>query len=220
MDKFKKDIQHKFNQRDIQPTDEAWGKITRELAAFRTSKTKVFWLSSGIAAGFIGLLVLLSPLYLSININTPVANSEENETQDVVVERQSVTSINQLKSNGVQILPVKFSKPTKFAIQSPKPFSNKNLTANHLKVKTLLAEVEMELENERFSQQKMDEVSDLLAQARTNLSSKKEQQLLDQISAKSLLAEVDMENTDSFKDKIWKLIEVNYRELKSSLSAR
>lgn len=219
MDKFKDDLQHKFNQREIQPTDETWGKITGELATSRTNKTKSLWLWSGIAAGFIGLLVLLSPLYFSTNTNLPVVNSEERKPNVTGIERESMALVNQLKSNGIQSLPLAYPKPNS-AIEILKSYSNNNLTPTQLKANTLLAEVEQELEKERYSKQNFDEVDALLAQARTKLSSEKDQQIFDQISAESLLAEVDLEDTNSFKDKIWKLIEVNYNELKSSLGAR
>lgn len=219
MDKFKNDIQHKFNQREIQPTVEAWGKITGELATSRTNKTKWLWLWSGIAAGFIGLLVLLSPLYFSNSTNESVVNSEEKENNAMVAERESMALVNQLKSNGIQVFPVKLSK-SKLAIEILKSNSSNTLTPTQLKANTLLAEVEQELEDERFSQQNIKEVDALLVQARANLSSRKDQQMFDQLSAESLLAEVDLEDTNSLKDKIWKLIEVNFNELKSSLGAR
>jgi hypothetical protein len=66
----------------------------------------------------------------------------------------------------------------------------------------------------------MNEVDALLAQARAKLSSKKDQELFDQLTAESLLADIDLEDSNSFKDKIWKLIEVNFNELKSSLGVR
>lgn len=219
MDKFKDDIQHKFSQRNIQPTDEAWGKITGELATSRTNKTKSLWLWSGIAAGFIGLLVLLTPLYFSTSTNESIVNSEERKPNVIGVERESMALVNQLKSNGIQMLPIAYPKPNS-AIEILKSYSNTNLTPTQLKANTLLAEVERELEDERFSQQNINEVDALLAQARANFSSRKDQQIFDQLSAESLLAEVDLEDTSSLKDKIWKLIEVNYKELKSSLSAR
>ncbi|MBZ9650976.1 hypothetical protein [Psychroflexus montanilacus] len=219
MDKFKNDIQHKFSQREIQPTDEAWGKITGELATSRTNKTKSLWLWSGIAAGFIGLLVLLTPLYFSTSTNKSIVNSEERKPNVIGIERESMALVNQLKSNGIQMIPIAYPKPNS-AIEILKFYSNTNLTPTQLKANTLLAEVEQELEKERYSKQNFDEVDTLLAQARTKLSSEKDQQIFDQISAESLLAEVDLEDTNSFKDKIWKLIEVNYNELKSSLGAR
>lgn len=219
MDEFKNNIQNKFSQREIQPTDEAWGRITGELATSRTSKTKSLWLWSGIAAGFIGLLVLLTPLYFTESNSLPVVNLEEKETQTIEVERESMVSVNQLQSRGIKTSPIQISK-SKLIMNVIEPSNIKNLTPNQLKAQTLLAEVEQELENERFSQQNIDEVDNLLAQARTKLSTQKDQKIFDQLSAESLLAELDLENGDSFKDKIWKLIEMNYKELKSSLSAR
>lgn len=219
MDKFKNDIQHKFNQREIQPTDEAWGKITGELATSRTNKTKWLWLWSGIAAGFIGLLVLLSPLYFSTNTNVSVTNSEEKEPQDIDVKRQSLISVSQVESRGIQTAAFRLPE-SRVTIKRSKPISTNTLTPTQLKANTLLAEVEQELEDKRFSQQNINEVDALLAQARANLSSKKDQQIFDQLSAEQLLAEIDLDATESFKGKIWKLIEVNYNELKSSLGAR
>ena len=40
------------------------------------------------------------------------------------------------------------------------------------------------------------------------------------ITAESLLAEVDLQDNASLRDKIWKLIEVNFKELKTSLGTR
>lgn len=219
MDKFKNDIKHKFNQREIQPTDEAWGKITGELATSRTNKTKRLWLWSGIAAGFIGLLVILSPLYFSTNTNVSVTNSEEKEPQDIDVKRQSLISVSQVESRGIQTAAFRLPE-FRVTIKRSKPISTNTLTPTQLKANTLLAEVEQELEDEQFSQQNINEVDALLAQARANLSSKKDQQIFDQLSAEQLLAEIDIDATESFKDKIWNLIEVNFNELKSSLGAR
>lgn len=217
MDKFKNDIQHKFNQREIQPTDEAWGKITGELATSCTSKTKSLWLWSGIAAGFIGLLVLLTPLYLSEKDSLPVVNSEEKETQTIEIKQEIIVSVNQLQSRGIEVLPIQISKSTFNVIE---PSTLQNQTPTQLKAKTLLAEVEQEIEHERFSQQNIDEVDNLLAQARSELSSKKDQQIFDQLSAQQLLAEIDLKDSNSFRDKIWTLIEVNFKELKTSLGTR
>ncbi|NEV93333.1 hypothetical protein G3567_04105 [Psychroflexus sp. YR1-1] len=220
MDKFKNDIQHKFNQRDIQPTEEAWGKITGELASSRISITKSLWFWSGIAAGFIGLLVLLSPAYFSVSTEEgPMVNSEEKETQDMEPERPIILSVIQLQPKAVKASFVQLPK-SKIIIEAPKSISTGTLKPNHLKPKTLLTEVEQELEEERFRQQNLSEVDALLAQARADLSTKRDKQIFDQLSAERLLAEVDRENPDSFKDKIWKFIEVNFNELKSSLGAR
>jgi hypothetical protein len=84
----------------------------------------------------------------------------------------------------------------------------------------LLAEIEQELEAERFSQKNLDETELLLAQARAKLSNKTDRQLLKTITAESLLAEVDLQDNTSLRDKIWKLIEVNFKELKTSLGTR
>jgi hypothetical protein len=219
MDKFKNDIQHKFNQREIQPTDEAWGKITAELVTSRTRKTKTLWLWSGIAAGFIGLLVLLAPLYVIENNTIPVANSEEQKPQDLELKRPSIAPVNQLQSGGIQVSTFNLSKSTS-TITRIKPVVISTQTTMHLKPETLLAEVEQELEDERFSEQNINEVDALLAQAKAKLASDQDKELFNQITAESLLAEVDIEDTSSFKDKIWKLIEVNFKELKTSLGAR
>ncbi|SDG56422.1 hypothetical protein [Psychroflexus sediminis] len=220
MDKFKNDIQHKFNQREIQPTEEAWGKITGELASSRTRKTKGLWLWSGIAAGFIGLLVLLSPAYFSVSTDEgPVVNSEEKQTQEMKAERPVIVSVIQLQPKAIKASFVQFPK-SKLRIEAPKSISSSTLKPKHLKAKTLLAEVEQELEEERFRQQNLSEMDALLAQARADLSTKRDKQIFDQLSAESLLAEVDTDTNGSFKDKIWKLIEVNFNELKSSLGAR
>jgi hypothetical protein len=88
------------------------------------------------------------------------------------------------------------------------------------KATSLLAEVEQELEAERFSQKNLDETERLLAQARAKLSNKTDRELMTTITAESLLAEVDLQDNASLRDKIWKLIEVNFKELKTSLGTR
>ena len=218
MDKFKHDLQHKFDQREIQPTDEAWGKITGELATSRTSKTKSLWLWSGIAAGFIGLLVLLSPLYLSTTSVPSVVNSAEKES---IIEtlRPPIKSLSQLQPHGIQDIQVDFSQPS-LPIKIPKFELDQQLSSIATKATSLLAEVEQELEAERFSQKNLDETELLLAQARAKLSNKTDRDLMTKITAESLLAEVDLQDNTSLRDKIWKLIEVNFKELKTSLGTR
>jgi hypothetical protein len=218
MDKFKHDLQHKFDQREIQPTDEAWGKITGELATSRTSKTKSLWLWSGIAAGFIGLLVLLSPLYLSTTSVPSVVNSAEKES---IIEtlRPPIKSLSQLQPHGIQDIQVDFSQPS-LPIKIPKFELDQQPSYIATKAASLLAEVEQELEAERFSQKNLDETELLLAQARAKLSNKTDRDLMTKITAESLLAEVDLQDNTSLRDKIWKLIEVNFKELKTSLGTR
>jgi len=219
MDKFKNDIQQKFSQREIQPTDEAWGKIAGELATSKSSTSKRLWLWSGIAAGFIGLLVLLTPLYFSTNEALPVVNSEKKSTQDTYKLQDQITSVNQLIPKGIQKLPVQFSGINSIS-KVPRTVTSSHPTAIQLKANSLLAEVEQELENDRFTQKNINEVDDLLAQARANLTSKEDRELIDKLSAEQLLAEIDLEDTNSFKDKVWSLIESNFKELKTSLGAR
>jgi hypothetical protein len=218
MDKFKHDLQHKFDQREIQPTDEAWGKITGELATSKTSKTKSLWLWSSIAAGFIGLLVLLSPLYLSTTSVPSVVNSADKEYTSEIV-RPSIESLSQLQPHGIQDIQIDFSQPT-LPIKIPKVELDQQPSSIATKASSLLAEIEQELEAERFSQKNLDETELLLAQARAKLSNKTDRQLLKTITAESLLAEVDLQDNTSLRDKIWKLIEVNFKELKTSLGTR
>ncbi|PKG44045.1 hypothetical protein [Psychroflexus sp. MES1-P1E] len=218
MDKFKHDLQHKFDQREIQPTDEAWGKITGELATSKTSKTKSLWLWSGVAAGFIGLLVLLSPLYLSTTSVPSVVNSADKEYTSEIV-RPSIESLSQLQPHGIQGIQIDFSQPT-LPIKIPKVELDQQPSSIATKATSLLAEIEQELEAERFSQKNLDETELLLAQARAKLSNKTDRQLLKTITAESLLAEVDLQDNTSLRDKIWKLIEVNFKELKTSLGTR
>lgn len=218
MDKFKHDLQHKFDQREIQPTDEAWGKITGELATSKTSKTKSLWLWSGIAAGFIGLLVLLSPSYLSTTSVPSVVNSADKESTSEIV-RPSIESLSQLQPHGIQDVQIDFSQPT-LLIKIPKVELEQQLSSISTKARSLLAEVEQELEAERFSQKNLDETELLLAQARAKLSNKTDRQLFKTITAESLLAEVDLQDNTSLRDKIWKLIEANFKELKTSLGTR
>ena len=218
MDKFKHDLQHKFDQREIQPTDEAWGKITGELATSKTSKTKSLWLWSGIAAGFIGLLVLLSPLFLSTTSTPSVVNSAEKESTTETL-RPSIESLSQLQPHGIQDIPIDFSQPT-LPIKIPKVELDQQPSSTAIKAASLLAEVEQELEAERFSQKNLDETELLLAQAMAKLSNKTDRQLIKTITAESLLAEVNLQDNTSLRDKIWKLIEVNFKELKTSLGTR
>jgi hypothetical protein len=218
MDKFKHDLQHKFDQREIQPTDEAWGKITGELATSKTSKTKSLWLWSGIAAGFIGLLVLLSPLYLSTTSVPSVVNSAEKESTSETL-RPPIESLSQLQPHGIQDIPIDFSQLS-LPIKIPKFELDQQLSSIATKATSLLAEVEQELEAERFSQKNLDETELLLAQARAKLSNKTDRRLIKTITAESLLAEVNLQDNTSLRDKIWKLIEVNFKELKTSLGTR
>ena len=218
MDKFKHDLQHKFDQREIQPSDEAWGKITGELATSKTNKTKSLWLWSGIAAGFIGLLVLLSPLFLSKTSTPSVVNSAEKESTSEIV-RPSIESLSQLEPHGIQDIPIDFYQPI-LPIKIPKVELDQQPSSMATKAASLLAEVEQELEAERFSQKNLDETELLLAQARAKLSNKTDRQLMTTITAESLLAEVDLQDNASLRDKIWKLIEVNFKELKTSLGTR
>jgi hypothetical protein len=127
--------------------------------------------------------------------------------------------LSQLQTHGIQNIQVDFSQPS-LPIKIPKFELDQQPSSMAAKAASLLAEVEQELEAERFSQKNLDETELLLAQARAKLSNKTDRRLIKTITAESLLAEVDLQDNTSFRDKIWKLIEVNFKELKTSLGTR
>ena len=147
-----------------------------------------------------------------------MVNSAEKES---IIEtlRPPIKSLSQLQPHGIQDIPIDFSQLS-LPIKIPKFELDQQLSSIATKATSLLAEVEQELEAERFSQKNLDETELLLAQARAKLSNKTDRQLMTTITAESLLAEVDLQDNASFRDKIWKLIEVNFKELKTSLGTR
>jgi hypothetical protein len=147
-----------------------------------------------------------------------VVNSAEKESI-IEILKPSIESLSQLQTHGIQNIQVDFSQPS-LPIKIPKFELDQQPSSMAAKAASLLAEVEQELEAERFSQKNLDETELLLAQARAKLSNKTDRRLIKTITAESLLAEVDLQDNTSFRDKIWKLIEVNFKELKTSLGTR
>ncbi len=87
--KFEEDIKDKIEQRQLQPSSNAWSKLSERLDAEPKRKTnKTYWWLS-IAASFVGLLIVFSMLFSEDSENTIDAQILVNEDTESVFENKN-----------------------------------------------------------------------------------------------------------------------------------
>jgi len=99
--KFEENIKDKLEQRTIQPSSEGWQKLSERLDAAPKRKSKGYWWL-GIAASFVGLLIVSSILFSKGDgdaINTPVIvnedpkNAADDAVKNPVIEEEKIQEI-------------------------------------------------------------------------------------------------------------------------------
>lgn len=104
--KFEEQMKEKLDQRHIKPSDSAWEKITSQMSSNKGSKRKNSYFRYGIAAGFIGI-ILVSVIYF-IGQDT-----SGNDQIDIVDREKLIDPIEKLqteKNEGEQQVTLEFKK--------------------------------------------------------------------------------------------------------------
>ncbi len=207
------------------PSDEAWLNISKNLEKKTVQKYKRKYWMIAVAASFIGVLVTLGIFNLNIKTENPtVVTSPENSIKEIqdskVIERPVLQIANVLKPNKKIKNEVQLPN-SKFEIINFKQIEKvQKSKINSTKAESLLAEVEQELVENEAEEKLLSEVEALLAEAQSDLDSDTKRKIIDRVDPASLLAEIDPNSKMDFKDLIIQKIEDNYKELRSSFTAR
>ncbi|MDN6279420.1 MAG: hypothetical protein L0J45_00305 [Psychroflexus sp.] len=217
MKDVEKEIRSQMQNREIQPSNHAWFSIVEELDQPAKKSYIKFYFIGGLAAG----LVLFFGVYFLYEKQTQgfdFQNKPRFVQREMTVpgKQASVVSI---QSNGfTPLIKLKVQQiPThQFVDRYAFKLSEPGETAGY--AQQLLARVEREIQIEE-SASPLDEVKVLLAEAQSKLSSEEDQEIISQISAQELLADVNTEIEDeSFRTKVWDAIKEKFNEAKSALT--
>lgn len=219
-------IKKQLGQREIEPKKNVWDKIQKELDQNQKPKERMAWFKyAGIAAVLaIGFLVYQN--FKTVDNQTPI----------IVLDSKSLI-----------VEPLEF-KPVKLEYVA-QPFVIKNETKNNLAQNQIkvnkqkpnvgseieVAETNIDDEAENFLQlannelekvelehQLNEEVNTLLAQAIEDTDDIEQKEILKNLEATVLLAEVEskieLEKPHNLKDKIWEAFVTNLNDLKRSVA--
>ena len=244
MDKLEKHIKEKLEERTIAPSSGAWDKIASQLDA-EPKKKGSKWQVYAMAASFVGIL-LLSMLFMNkeeaipeIQVVEekvdPIDTEKENETpspQKDVTKALSVQEETKVVKSELEQMPEE--NPKGFADELPisQPVlaqeETKQLEQDKLikesdalitqKVEEVVAQVQhMEGLNRGVSDA---EVDSLLREAQKQIMADKSFPKNGSVDAMTLLAEVEEELDESFRDQIFDALKEGYFKLRTAVADR
>ena len=208
------DFKQKLNQRQIIPTASAWDRLDAMLAVAEEKKSKPKWGWLYVAASILGFL-LVGTVFLS-------------QTQEIVdVKRDSVVYENKES--------VKLSKTLIQEKTSTLPFSKSNNSV--LSVSKANNHARKDSEKDIISSQKLNNTAEslltvgnmktdngVLVTERTSLIAENSNSVIEtqaiKVNANDLLSQVDEELDLSFREKVIKSINKNYKSVKAELANR
>ncbi|WP_343487652.1 hypothetical protein [Allomuricauda sp. d1] len=236
MEKLEKHIKQKLEAREIKPSKKAWSKLEKRLETAPEQNNNRKWYM--IAAAFIGVLIVTS-IYFS-------GNKEQQQPQIVVKDNQDEEN-SQASKEAIEIIKEKPSV-VETEEQSPKQSDEKQFVEPETKTAVALSEIvekRIPLENELAENQqwlidqKVDEVlakvillennnqSVTEAEVDSLLRAAQKEVLTDKlfnqngsVDAMMLLAEVEDELNDSFRDQIFDALKDGYTKLRTAVVYR
>ena len=234
MDKLEKHIKEKLERRTIVPSEGAWDKIASQVAQKPQNRNK--WLSYAIAASVVGI-VLVSVFFYTNNdaaIEAPqVVETETQEEADIKsiekVDKEPVPEEKAEVAEAELTIPKEtkeFQGPTSNAAvaeqEVKKPLQDEiRINSDKLiaqKVEEVVAQVQI-MENAK--QDVTDaEVDSLLRAAQRQILTDKLFADGGSVDAMSLLAEVEDELDESFRDQIFDALKSGYLKLRTAVADR
>tara|TARA_R110002074_G_scaffold86875_1_gene191735 strand:- start:7652 stop:8404 length:753 start_codon:yes stop_codon:yes gene_type:complete len=245
-DKFEKHIKSQFKDREIQPSEHAWEKISSELNS-GTPKKKPVYLWMGIAAS---VMVLISIALFYFNGSTDV-----NEIQLEVVDTDTIEVLEEKKSS--ESLPFQEKKPEEVvenddfekiksvvdkkqestkkneiisiegavevaAVESiPPKKANSTLEISDDIINTKVAGIVAQLDVlEQYSTVTDAEVDSLLKRAQQEILREKIFKTDKSVDALALLTEVEGELNQSFRDQIFNSLKASFIKVRTAVAAR
>lgn len=218
--KIENDFKQKLNQREIIPTVGAWDRLDAMLAVAEEKKSKSKWGWLYIAASVLGFL-LVGAVFLSqtqeivdVKRDSVVYESKESvKPSKILIQEKTSPILPSSKSNSI-IASVSKAKneSRKESIGINKDIGLiKNQKSNNT-TETLLAVESLKTNNDAL----VSEPSNIVAEG---AKSEIEKQAI-KVNANDLLSQVDGELDLSFREKVIKTINKNYKSVKVALANR
>ncbi|MFD0989138.1 hypothetical protein ACFQ1R_03445 [Mariniflexile jejuense] len=237
--KFDQQIKETLEGRSLQPSNNAWEKLSNRLDETSQNKTKTYWYI-GVAASVVGILFIAVQFYNTkpiepVIVNTPTVKQAENtqvaiekpETTNTVLETiQPVENVESFKENSIVkvtetnvVLDKKQSilKETN-AIVNTKA-NQEALTFEEQKIKDLVAKVEeLKAQNKEVTNADIDA---LLLEAQKEIRFKKAtNKNTGLVDANLLLEEVETDLDQSFRSKVFDAIKASFGTVKTVVAQR
>lgn len=242
--KFDNSIKDKLEGRSLQPSNNAWAKLSERLEKEdkKQNSKAIWWL--GIAASLVGLLfvafqffnteevkpvIVDSPRIIQKNENTQVAVDEIKVSKDVVKEIQINEKIEklplehgptiQINENPIAIIKYKALIKKEEEVLQPVKVAQESLTFEAQKIQDVMAKVQLLKDN---NQEVSDAVIDaLLLEAQQEIRLK---QLYNEttgvVDANMLLQDVENDLDQSFRSKVLEAIKASYNSVKTAVAQR
>lgn len=241
-DKFEKHIKNQLHKREINPSDNAWDKISGQLQKTEPIKSKrFFWY--GVAAAFIGILII-SSLYFNISdesidsgiqiVETPNEPEFIPKTEAVVIKQNAIEekitisdkpNIKDAKKPSVQ---VETESDLNTEIASTVGFSSKIIKADavpketeqlvNAKIGEIVAQVNLS-ENSNLPVSSI-EVDSFLRQAQQEILTDKIFNQEGKVDALALLNEVEGELDKSFREQIFESLKTGFLKVRTAIADR
>ncbi|MBW8200156.1 hypothetical protein [Flagellimonas abyssi] len=237
MDKLEKHIKEKLEERTIAPSKGAWDKIAPQVTEPAPRKRNT-WFPYAVAASFVGI-VLVSLFFFTNGdaeaerlqvVETEVQEKAEIKSEEKA-EKEAVTEV-ETEVVGTEVEPrepevnTEFQQPTSYTAvaeqEVKEPFQDKTkINSDKLiaqKVEEVVAQVQI-LEDAK--QEVTDaEVDSLLRAAQRQILTDKLFADSGSVDAMSLLAEVEDELDESFRDQIFDALKSGYLKLRTAVADR
>nr|WP_288932360.1 hypothetical protein [uncultured Allomuricauda sp.] len=240
MDKLEKHIKEKLEERNIAPSASAWDKIASQVKQPSQRKKNV-WFPYAIAASVVGIVLVSVFFFTQDNpeveqiqmVETETKTEAETQTEGEVLKEivpEEQTEVVETKSEA--IVPAEINEEL-----SPEPPISNTAVAKH-QVKQPLKD-EVIINSDKLIAQKVEEVVaqvELMETAQQDVSDAEVDSLLraaqrqiltdklfsesGSVDAMSLLAEVEDELDESFRDQIFDALKTGYLKLRTAVADR
>lgn len=242
--KFEESIKEELEKRTLQPTNQAWSKLSERMEAnTKKSSSNAFWWLA-IAASIVGILFVVNVFVNTpeSNKNTPVLVDTETETienkksENEVIPKEKIVFDETMTVAAESVSEVEKEIVKKETEREPEIYINYPVKNNHV------AEVETEMEQEKIvnelilenpsietafvqaeSKVKINntetEIDVLLQEAQQNLTKNTNNKDY-AIDAKALLQDVEEDLDESFRAKVFETLITGYKKVKTAVAER
>jgi len=239
--KFEKHIQEKLKGREIQPSPEAWERISEQLETPEPSKRKnYFWY--GIAASVVGL-ILISVLVFKESetksipeveiVNSPktdvkgefeetIKPFEETKEASIVLEDVPKKSSEVIQSDVVvrNVEPGKASNDVEVKIEDNDTMAKLSVSDARIDVKIAEMVAQVDAMEQDISALTDAEVDSLLRMAQQELLTEKLFSDSGSVDAMALLSEVEEELDQSFRNQIFEKLKSGFIKVRTAVADR
>ena len=220
-DKLEKEFRDKLNQREINPSANSWDRLNAMLTVAEEKKPKRNYGWIYIAASIVGF-ILIGTVFFSkteelIDVRRNNVVIENKKTEKPAKRRSVIPYKNQAEA--IAVVTQKITT-TQFKHQIKLNNQKASITENEIKQNELAEHSIINQKTEQSGEFKQNKLStdELLAKALASKNEKPKSTV--KVNASSLLAQVDAESEFSFREKVIKTIDKNYKAVKVAIATR